>query len=240
MIKVDNQLFSLHTRHTSYLFRVMETGHLEHLYYGRKIHSAIDGLTERHAFAPGNTNIYDSRHPEFSLEDVCLEMSSFGKGDIREPFVELTLSDGSMTSDFLFEKFEQGTGKDEFETLPGSYDETGEVEWLCVTLRDKNSGAVLELHYYVYEDCDVITRCAKLINESEDTVKLNRLMSLQLDLEPADYIFTSFHGAWAREMGHTDVKLVPGKYVNSSYTGTSSSRANPFVMLGTEHTTENE
>lgn len=52
MIKVDNQLFSMHTRHTSYLFRVMETGHLEHLYYGRKIHSAIDGLTEQPAFAP--------------------------------------------------------------------------------------------------------------------------------------------------------------------------------------------
>lgn len=120
MIKVDNQLFSLHTRHTSYLFRVMETGHLEHLYYGRKIHSAIDGLTEQHAFAPGNTNIYDSRHPEFSLEDVCLEMSSFGKGDIREPFVELTLSDGSMTSDFLFEKFEQGTGKVNLRRSQGS------------------------------------------------------------------------------------------------------------------------
>ena len=34
MITVENQLFSLHTRHTSYLFRVMETGHLEHLSYG--------------------------------------------------------------------------------------------------------------------------------------------------------------------------------------------------------------
>lgn len=52
MITVENQLFSLHTRHTSYLFRVMETGHLEHLYYGRKIHPAIDGLMEQHAFAP--------------------------------------------------------------------------------------------------------------------------------------------------------------------------------------------
>ena len=62
MITVENQLFSLHTRHTSYLFRVMETGHLEHLYYGRKIHPAIDGLMEQHAFAPGNTNIYDSEH----------------------------------------------------------------------------------------------------------------------------------------------------------------------------------
>ena len=238
MITVENQLFSLHTRHTSYLFRVMETGHLEHLYYGRKIHPAIDGLMEQHAFAPGNTNIYDSEHLQFSLEDTCLEMSSFGKGDIREPFVELTLSDGSETSDFLFEKFEQGTGKEEFETLPGSYDESGEVEWLGVTLRDKNSGVILELHYYVYQDCDVITRSAKLINESGDVVKLNRLMSLQLDLEPSDYVFTTFHGAWAREMGRTDVRLVPGKYVNASYTGTSSSRDNPFVMLGKEHTTE--
>ena len=96
MITVENQLFSLHTRHTSYLFRVMETGHLEHLYYGRKIHPAIDGLMEQHAFAPGNTNIYDSEHLQFSLEDTCLEMSSFGKGDIREPFVELTLSDDEV------------------------------------------------------------------------------------------------------------------------------------------------
>ena len=71
----------------------------------------------------------------------------------------------------MFEKFEQGTGKEEFETLPGSYDESGEVEWLGVTLRDKNSGVILELHYYVYEDCDVITRSAKLINESGDVVK---------------------------------------------------------------------
>ena len=63
-----------------------------------------------------------------------------------------------------------------------------------MTLRDKNSGVILELHYYVYEDCDVITRSAKLINESGDVVKLNRLMSLQLDLEPSDYVFTTFTG----------------------------------------------
>lgn len=56
----------------------------------------------------------------------------------------------------------------------------------------------------------MITRSAKLINESGDVVKLNRLMSLQLDLEPSDYVFTTFHGAWAREMGRTDVRLVPG------------------------------
>ena len=98
-ISSDGRTFTLQTEKSSY--QMMADAHdvLLHLYYGRKIHPAIDGLMEQHAFAPGNTNIYDSEHLQFSLEDACLEMSSFGKGDIREPFVELTLSDGSETSD---------------------------------------------------------------------------------------------------------------------------------------------
>lgn len=238
MIHVENSLFVLETKCTSYVFRVMPTGHLEHLYYGRKIHACLDGLVEQHEFAPGNTNIYDSDHPQFSLEDVCLEMSSYGKGDIREPFIELELHDGSYTSDFVYEKHEQGTGKGEFETLPGSYDEKGKVEFLRIFLRDQNSGVLLEIAYYVYFDCDVITRSAKLINESTDAIKLHRLMSLQLDLEPSDYVLTTFHGAWAREMEKQDVKLMPGKVVNASYTGTSSSRANPFAMISKAGTNE--
>ena len=50
-------------------------------------------LREKHAFAPGNTNIYDQDHPQYSLEDMRLEMSSYGKGDIREPFVEVVHAD---------------------------------------------------------------------------------------------------------------------------------------------------
>ncbi len=82
--------------------------------------------------------IFMTVNKQFSLEDACLEMSSFRERAISGSLLwNWTLSDGSETSDFLFEKFEQGTGKEEFETLPGSYDESGEVEWLGVTLRDK-------------------------------------------------------------------------------------------------------
>ena len=42
-------------------------------------------------------------HAGFSLEDVRLEMSSYGKGDIREPFVEAILYDGAKTLDFRYE-----------------------------------------------------------------------------------------------------------------------------------------
>ena len=115
MIKEENQIFTLTTANTSYVFRVMDSGHLEHLYYGRKITMPGEALFEKHAFAPGNTNCVGGR--TFSLEDIRLEMSSYGKGDIREPFIEVTYGDGSITSDFLFEKAEISEGKEEFETL---------------------------------------------------------------------------------------------------------------------------
>ena len=93
MIKADGHIFVLETAHTTYCFRRMETRHLEHLYYGRHLtlpeHPAecdVAPLVEKHTFAPGNTNLCEKDQP-FSLEDIRLEMSSYGKGDIREPFV---------------------------------------------------------------------------------------------------------------------------------------------------------
>ena len=245
MIQADNGIFILSTNHTTYAFRTLPTGQLEHLYYGRKItvrdlsEEGIAPLTEKHAFQPGNSCIYDQEHPEYTLEDLCLEMSSYGKGDIREPFVELIYEDGSFTSDFVFEKAAVTAGKEaEKEGLPGSYGTEEEVDHLCICLKDRNSQLKMELHYYVYAACDVITRYAKLLQEGEETVCIRRLMSSQLDFPEGNYIFTSFHGAWAREMQREDVMVGAGKYVNASYTGTSSSRSNPFVMLSSEGTTE--
>lgn len=252
MIREQNLTFELSTPNTTYAFRVTETGHLEHLYYGSRItlykpvyqeNSDINTrltecLLEKHSFAPGNTNVYDGEHKNFSLEDMCLEMSSYGKGDIREPFLEIIHEDGSFTSDFLFKDFTITQGKEPFLTLPASYDEDNKVEHLCISLYDKQYDMELELHYYVYEDCDVLTRSAKLCNCSDSQIKLQRLMSLQLDFTDADYVFTGFNGEWAREMHKSSNLVSSGKHVNASYTGTSSSRANPFVMLGREHTTE--
>ncbi len=236
MIKAENQIFTLTTANTSYVFRVMKSGHLEHLHYGRKITMPGEALFEKTVFAPGNTNVLEKT--TYSLEDVRLETSSYGKGDIREPFVEVTYADGSMTSDFRFQKAEITKGKEPFATLPGSYDESGEVDHLCITLSERHHQILLELHYYVYEDCDVISRSAKICNHGSETIKLLRLMSLQLDFSTSDYVFTTFQGEWAREMDRRSVRMLSGKHVNSSYTGTTSSRANSFVMLGREHTTE--
>ena len=110
--------FFLQTAHTTYGIRVMETGHLEHLYYGERI--TVDAqdsafcapLVIQRGFAPGNTCTYDREHPQISMEDICSEVSTLGKGDIREPFLEVRFADGSVTSDFTFDSSEVITLKE--------------------------------------------------------------------------------------------------------------------------------
>lgn len=242
MIRQLDHVFVLDTKDTTYCFKLLETGHLEHLYYGT--HLDIDSadeaevLSEKHAFAPGNTNCYDQEHLNFSLEDIRLEMSSLGKGDIREPFIEIIYPDGGMTCDFLYDHCEILERKEELETLPSSYGEEGEVEGLKLVLKDRSYKVALELCYYVFADKNVITRTSKVINQGETQIKLKRIMSTQLDFETDDYMLTTFNGAWAREMQKHDMKLTAGKHVNSSICGSSSSRANPFVMLWKNDATE--
>ncbi len=233
--KTDGNGFIIETDNTSYIFRILPTGQPEHLYYGKRLsgadEAALDALSEKHAFYPGNTIGYDQEHLQYSLEDMRLEMSSYGKGDIREPFVCIRHSDGSTTSDFVYEDFEIREGTLDLGDMPASYEETGKAQTLCVRFADRSYGLELELNYVVYESCDVITRNARLINKSEESVRIDRLLSMQLDFERSGYVFTTFRGAWAREMQRDDCLVTGGKHIASSMTGTSSNRCNPFFML---------
>ncbi len=239
MIQADGKLFVLNTNNTSYVFSVLETGQLEHLHYGGHIElEQANSLMERRAFAPGNTCCYNNEHPELSLEDVRLETSAIGKGDFREPMLEVICADGSSSLDFVYDSYEVVSGKPEFIDLPGSYDESDNVETLNITMKDKNHGFTLVLSYYVYTECDVISRSARFINTSDHEVKLTRMLSMLIDFDRAGMKVTSFHGSWTREMNKSDIILTAGKYVNSSFTGTSSNRTNPLFMVSEPDSTE--
>lgn len=245
MIRHIGNAFILDTANTTYAFRVLEIGYLEHLYYGRKIRiedddeGAVDALIEKHEFVPGNNNVYDSNNGSFTLNDIRLEFSTRGKGDNREPFLEIINTDGSRTSDFVFEDAKITGHKEPMSTLPSSYDEDREGSGLVITLFDRNSELAVELIYHVFEDCDVITRSAKLVNRSRDDVTIRRFMSMQIDSYDSDYVYTTFNGAWIREMGRYDHVLERGKIINDSCVGASSSTSNPFVMFATKNTDEN-
>ena len=248
MIKKYNNIFLINTRNTTYMFSVLKTGHVEHLYYGKRLFSdeisnkedivrqTAEALREKREFAPGNTIVYSKDAQDTALEDICLEMSSYGKGDVREPFIELIHDDGTSTSDFLYSTAEIKESSHRNETLPGSY---GETEALELKLKEKEYDLELVITYAVFEECDVITRSARLINNSAVPVVVKRLMSTQLDMYGTGLRFTMFHGHWAREMMKDDVVLKAGNIINSSMTGTSGNRANPLVMISYDDTGEN-
>ena len=245
MIRQTGDTFILDTQNTTYAFRIFENRVLEHLYYGKKIRlddetgAVSDALTEKHEFAPGQTCIYDDNSSSYSLNDIRLEFSARGKGDLREPFIEVVHADGSRTSDFVYENAKIEDGKVPLDTLPSSTGSKEDCSSLVITLADKSYDLTVRLIYHVFEKCDVITRSAQLINNSDKDVKILRFMSLQIDTCKKDLVFTTFNGAWIREMNRCDHKLVSGKIVNESVSGSSSSGANPFVMFGDEHTGEN-
>ena len=244
MIKAENGLFVLHTANTTYAFCADQTGNLIHLYYGKKIEFGQDALK---ALMPKINNqngcsiIADTNNPNLCLDDVCLEISTRGKGDMREPLVEIEYADGSRTSDFRYKTCKLVVHKEMPEGLPGAYfesEEGNEYRSLIVTLQDRNSDVQVELVYSVFEKSDCITRFTRVKNPGKEKIKIHRAMSAQLDAKTPQWKLTSFHGDWAREMNRYDTLLQAGKYVNDSVTGFTSNKTNTFVMFGDVNVTE--
>lgn len=236
----NSPAFVLDTDNTSYVFSVSPSGHLEHLYYGAKVtlNSAemCAIFREEKQFELGNVIAYSKEYPTTMLEDMCLEMSSGGHGDIREPFIEVVKSNGSRSADFRYAGYAIAQTRQPLRTLPSSYAGEGNAEQLTVTLIDGE--LTLALHYVVYPECDVITRSATLTNGGSAPVQIERLLSTQIDLPFHGAAITSFHGAWAREMNKSTATLPAGKFVVESRAGCSSSRANPFFMVHDPSATE--
>ena len=238
MIINGEKYFILNTDNTTYAIRITPSGHLEHMYYGKRIRvvHSLDGLYERQEFMMGNNNSYSPDFPALTLNNLCMEVSFEGKGDNREAMLVAETPSGIRTNDFLFESAVVDNTKIALKTMPSSYSDS--CDHLAITLVEKYLKLRLILDYYVFEEENVITRSARLINEGEEEVYIDQFYSAQLDLHDSKYLMSTFNGAWAREMMKTDTPLTKGKHVNSSFSGTSSSTANPFFMISEPDTTE--
>lgn len=237
MIEKNNAYIVLSSKNTSYVMQITGAGHIRHLYYGKKICTVhgLEAMTPVRRYVPGNSIAYADN--TVSQEDMCLEASTWGMGDYGESFIEVASGLTPLSTDFVYSGMEVLENRCVPENMPFSYSDTP-VETLKLTLEDRSHEFILELYYTVYEECDVITRTARFINKSQEKVIIKRFMSNQLDLDSTDYELVTFNGAWAREMEMVTKKCGMGTLVNESRTGTSSSRANPFVMLKAEAASE--
>ena len=128
MIREFDGVFLLETAATAYLFRVLPTGHLQHIWYGKKlelgldavgedpqrqkelVHAAAEAMAAKFANANGCSVVYDKTCPALTMNDLALEVSGPGTGDFRSSAVEVVFADGTRTVDLIFEKAEVLTG----------------------------------------------------------------------------------------------------------------------------------
>ena len=101
MIQRIDSLFLLHTKHSTYCFRVTEQGFLQHLHYGCRldVSGGWQGLIPQMRHIPANAAALDG----LALEDTDLEISAPSMGDLRECFLTVRAANGDTLTDFRFE-----------------------------------------------------------------------------------------------------------------------------------------
>ena len=228
----EKNIFTLHTRNSTYQMKADPNGVLLHLYYGPRISNCDLSPLIRFAdrgFSPNPAEVGNDR--TYSLDTLPQEYSGSGAGDFRLPSLELELSDGSWVADLRYVEARVEKGKYNLEGLPAFYAPQEEAETLIITMEDATSHVRVDLLYGVLEACDLITRAVRIENRGDAPVRIRRAASLCLDFQGADLDFITFDGGHVKERGLNRTRLRPGVQSVGSIRGISSHQHNPFVML---------
>jgi len=234
----SSKTFNLSTSKTSYVLKVLGSNHVAHVYWGKKIKAKnLDYVLRSKnwgSFLTNTDNIDD-----FMLEMTPQEYPGYGSTDLRTPAVELQFSDGTSATDFRYESHNIYVGKNKLNNLPATYvEDENEAMTLELTLVDSLKNVKLILSYSVFEEFDAITRSVKIINESNEDVNINRVLSANVDFRDSDYELLQLSGAWARERHIIRKEIRSGSQSIESRRGSSSHAQNPFMALVRKDTTE--
>jgi len=241
MIKITDQLeFHLSTKNTSYIMKILDSKHIGHLYYGRKIREKnnYDHLLQNYTLPLGNATDYSTETKHFTLDSTPVEVGSYGKGDYKQPSIELSYKDGSTVSDFLYQSYDVYDGKRNLEGLPSSFANEDSAKTLEITLYDSIVNVSLVLSYSVFYEKDIITRHVKVINDSKEDVMINKIMSCNIDFQDSKFDLITLDGKWIKERHINKKQLSEGIFMIDSKRGVSSSTHNPFMCLSRPLTTE--
>jgi alpha-galactosidase len=233
--------FHLSNRQISYIFKILENGHLGHLYYGKRIRHRPDFShmlqvsSQENAVTPNTLPHLKG----FSLDLLKQEYPSYGSGDYREPAISILQPNGSRLTNFVYHKHDITQGKPRIPGLPATYVESpDEALTLTIHLRDELIDAELALSYTIYRDLPIVTRHVSVMNHGNDALVLERLLSASIDFNHDDYRVLHLSGAWSRERHLEELDPTHSKIVIESKRGASSANNNPFLALKKRDATE--
>ncbi|MCR5781181.1 MAG: alpha-galactosidase [Clostridia bacterium] len=229
----DKKLFKLDTPQSTYIIGINEAGYLLHCYYGRYIpDTAVKGAMRRFVNASFSPASADIPGEVFSTDVEPMEYSVNGSGDLRISALAIRNPDGNTVTDIRYSGHRIYAGKPDISPLPQIYlNDESEADTLELITRDAYTGAVVTLYYTVFNKLDAIVRSVKVENAGGNTLDIERVFSLCLDLPTMDYDLITFWGRHVRERQLERRALAHGLQGIHSKRGSSSHCQNPFAAL---------
>lgn len=233
-----NNTFIINSKKTSYILKVLESGHLAHLYWGKKLRTNnLDYVIRQRNWGSFLANTDNKEN--FMLETIPQEYPGYGCTDLRSPAVELQFEDGTTATDFRYVSHNIYEGKNKLVGLPSTYVENDfEATSLEVVLKDTLKEVEVVLTYTVFNEFDAITRNVKIRNIGSEDIKILRALSANVDFSDDNFDMIQLSGAWARERHLLRQSLRSGSQSIESRRGSSSHSQNPFIALARKNTTE--
>ncbi len=226
------KLFKLDTPKTSYIIGlVAEEGFLGHVYYGRKIQDMQGAAALMRIYEAPFTPDTNARDRLSFLDSFPMEYSPHGVGDYRESSIRVKTKSGHSAVLLTYVSHEIYKGKKKLEGLPATFGTEDEVTTLAITCEDKVIGLKAVLEYSVFEKVDAIARSIRVINEGQEAIVLDKVMSSCLDMDNRDFDMITMHGSWARERHMERKPLGHGKHGVASLRGEGGHQDHQFLAL---------
>lgn len=237
---INEKLFTLHTKKSTYQMKVDDKGVLIHTYYGKRTdetdYSYMISFADR-GFSGNIPVAKDDR--TYSLDYLPQEFPVCGTGDYRVSCLKADLGEGVNDCLLFFDSYKTYHGKYSLKGLPAMFaSENDTVDTLEIVLKDSSDDFYVRLLYGVFEEYDIITRAVVVENRTEKDIKLSQVMSTCLDMNRSDFDMIHFYGRHAQERETERMPLFHGITELRSVRGTSSHHHNPFVILTDKNTNE--
>ena len=229
------KIFRLDTEKSTYLMGLSPEGFLGHIYYGDRLVLDADNYLLRMEEPPYTPSV-NKREKSAFLDFFPMEYPTGGIGDYRESCLNIRNVAGNMGCEPRYAGHEIFKGKKGLAGLPASFATEDEAETLEITMKDEILNLEVVLSYTAFPEENVITRSVKVQNQSEEKLRIEKILSACLDMDNENFSMLSLHGTWARERHIQTGELHYGKQVISSARGESSHQEHPFMALVTNGT----
>ena len=226
----SSRTFKLDTACSSYLIKIHDTGRLLQLYYGSPIPDAT--IVDRDIRRP--TASFSPNDPDgsFCPDAAPMEYGCNGSGDFRISALSVRNSNGDSTTDIRYRTHRIYAGKPGIPGLPSTYvNSSDEADTLEIDMADPATGIVVTLCYSVFHAMGAMTHWAKIHNPTDTSCRLERAMSLCVDLPSMNYDLITLYGRHVRERNFCRRGLARGVQGVESKRGSSSHTQNPFAAL---------